>query len=101
MLVLTTDADGTAATKADALQVGKYSWKETKAPAGYGIGQKSSGTFEITADKAGTVIDLAGHGPVDEVLKAGVKIGKLDHELDAQADRKRERRTCLCRRQEV
>ena len=85
VLVLTTDADGTAATKADALQVGKYSWKETKAPAGYGIGQKSSGTFEITADKAGTVIDLAGQGPVDEVLKAGVKIGKLDHELDAQA----------------
>ena len=62
--------------------VGSYSWKETKAPAGYLLGGTVSGSFVLTEKDAGTIKDLSGKGPSDQVIRGGVKIGKWEAETE-------------------
>ena len=81
-LTLFTGEDGTVATDPDALPIGDYSWKEIKAPEGYLLSGTTEGSFTLTEDEAGTVKDLTGNGPKDDVIRGGVKIVKFDKELD-------------------
>ena len=80
VMTLTTDESGAAATAADALPKGDYSWKETKAPTGYQLSGVTEGTFTIKKD--GVIVDLTStkKGVQDKVIRGGVKIQKRDYE---------------------
>ena len=87
VLVMTTGKDGIATSTNDALPYGTYTVRETKAPTGYLLNEKWNEKFEVREN--GVIVDLT-KKPVDEpVQRGGVKISKIDADLDkayAQGD---------------
>lgn len=77
VLVLTTDADGHAETEKDALPVGKYEIRETKAPEGYTLDEKWSETVTITPADQGKIVAVK-HPNKDVPIRAGFTLGKVD-----------------------
>ncbi len=69
----TNDA-GVASTAADLLPYGKYTMKETKAPAGYKLNTEWSKEFTITTD--GNIVNAG--TCTDEILRGGLKVTKID-----------------------
>lgn len=78
-LVITTDADGIAASAQRVLPYGTYLVKETKPSKGYLLNKKWSRSFEIRED--GVIIDLTEDKVREAVERGGVQIIKRDKEL--------------------
>lgn len=79
VMVIQTDANGTAKTAADALPYGTYQIKETKAPTGYLANTTWSATFSIR-DNA-KIVDTTESKVRESVERGGVQIVKRDKEL--------------------
>ena len=75
---LVTDGQGRASTAADALPVGSYEVRETKAPDGYLLPQDGA-SQTVTVESDGQVVEC----PVsfaDQVARGDVEVGKVDRE---------------------
>lgn len=77
---ITTNAEGIAATSADAFPYGRYRIEETKSPVGYLAEGTLSRDFTIAED--GKIIDCTetGQSILNDVIRGGVKIQKRDFE---------------------
>ena len=78
-LVITTNADGIAASGDHDLPYGTYLVKETGPSKGYLLNEEWSKTFTIRED--GVIIDLTGDQIRQAVIRGGVQIIKRDKEL--------------------
>ena len=87
VLTIITDENGIAASDTNILPYGSYSISETKAPAGYLLNEIWEQTFEIREN--GQIIDLTDKKIDDSVKLGGVRIFKIDNDLEtaeAQGD---------------
>lgn len=75
-LTLTTDASGCCSTASDALPMGTYEARETKASEGYKLNDSWHTTFSITKD--GEVVDLAGDALKQQVVRGDLSGVKAD-----------------------
>ena len=80
VLTITTDENGMAQSD-NVLPYGTYTVRETKAPTGYLLNETWEQTFEIRED--GQVIDLTGEKVDNSVKLGGIKIFKIDNDLEA------------------
>lgn len=78
---LTTDESGVAQTAPNALPYGTYSIREARAPEGYHTNASYRQTFAIRED--GVIVDLTEHSCIDQVMRGGVCLGKVDADLSA------------------
>lgn len=79
---LVTDAHGHATTESHQLPYGTYSIREASAPSGYLV--NTSWNAQVTVRENGTVVSA--QTPVDDqVIRGGVRVGKLDRETLAGA----------------
>lgn len=80
-LTITTNASGVATTTNRALYAGKYTIKETKAPEGYLLDNKTI-SFEIKDEPAadGVIVDKSTDTVKDQVIRGGVELQKLSKE---------------------
>ncbi len=78
-LVIKTNAEGIAASAANALPYGTYLIKETKAPAGYNLNSSWSKEFSIRQN--GQIVDLTTDAVRESVIRSGVQIVKRDKEI--------------------
>lgn len=78
-LVITTNADGIAASGDHALPYGSYLVKETKPSKGYLLNAEWSRAFRIRED--GVIVDLTEDKVREAVIRGGVQIIKRDKEL--------------------
>lgn len=81
MQVITTDANGAAATGTRDLPYGTYEIRETKASAGYKVNTDWKKTFSIKED--GKTVELTGEADAcyEPDIKGGVQVQKTDKEL--------------------
>ena len=77
--VISTDANGLAATSNDSLPYGTYSIKETKPSDGYLLNETWERTFEIREN--GQMVDLTEDKVEELVKRSGIQIQKRDIEL--------------------
>ena len=77
--VISTDANGLAATSNDSLPYGTYSIRETKPSDGYLLNETWERTFEIREN--GQMIDLTEDKVEELVKRSGIQIQKRDIEL--------------------
>lgn len=79
---LVTDAHGHAATGSHQLPYGRYSVRETSAPEGYLV--NASWKADVTIREDGTLVSAL--APIDDqVVRGGVRVGKLDRETLGRA----------------
>lgn len=82
VMTLTTDEQGNAQTGAEDLPYGTYIIREQGAPQGYLANTSYSTRIEIR--EQGKVYDLSATPCPEPIIRGGVRLGKLDHDLDAQ-----------------
>ena len=79
---LTTDEQGVAQSGAEELPYGTYAIREQNAPEGYLPNREYAITFEVR--EQGEIVDLSTAPCEEPIIRGGVRLGKLDHDLMAQ-----------------